>query len=76
MLFMNFREISEMRGWIEITTLNLILELYVAYKDYFWMMELTESLIENLCIELHNNTEVEFDKKKINFSNPLKNDTY
>ena len=32
-----------------------ILELYVAYKDYFCMMELTESLIENLCIELHNN---------------------
>ena len=48
-----------------------ILELYVAYKDYFWMMELTESLIENLCIELHNNTEVEFDKKKINFSKPF-----
>ena len=35
------------------------------------MMELTESLIENLCIELHNNTEVEFDKKKINFSKPF-----
>ena len=48
-----------------------ILELYVAYKDYFWMMELTESLIENLCIELHNNTEVEFDKKTINFSKPF-----
>ena len=48
-----------------------ILELYVAYKDYFWMMELTESLIENLCIELHNNTEIEFDKKKINFSKPF-----
>ena len=49
-----------------------ILELYVAYKDYFWMMELTESLIENLCIELHNNTEVEFDKKKLILANPLK----
>ena len=29
-----------------------ILELYVAYKDYFWMMELTESLLEKVCIEL------------------------
>ena len=33
-----------------------ILELYVAYKDYFWMMELTESLLEKVCIELNGDT--------------------
>ena len=47
-----------------------ILELYVAYKDYFWMMELTESLIEKVCLELHGKTKVEFDSKKIDFKAP------
>ena len=47
-----------------------ILELYVAYKDYFWMMELTESLIEKVCLEIHNKTKVEFDSKKIDFKAP------
>ena len=47
-----------------------ILELYVAYKDYFWMMELTESLIEKLCIDIHGRTEVQFDSKSINFKAP------
>ena len=48
-----------------------ILELYVAYKDYFWMMKLTESLVEKVCLELHNKTEIEFDSKKINFKAPF-----
>ena len=47
-----------------------ILELYVAYKDYFWMMELTESLIEKVCLEIHGKTKVEFDSKKIDFKAP------
>ena len=47
-----------------------ILELYVAYKDYFWMMELTESLIEKVCLEIHSKTKVEFDSKKIDFKAP------
>ena len=47
-----------------------ILELYVAYKDYFWMMELTESLIEKLCIDIHGKAEVQFDSKSINFKAP------
>ena len=47
-----------------------ILELYVAYKDYFWMMELTESLIENVCLEIHGKTKVEFDSIVIDFKAP------
>ena len=47
-----------------------ILELYVAYKDYFWMMELTESLIEKVCLEIHGKTKLEFDSKKIDFKAP------
>ena len=47
-----------------------ILELYVAYKDYFWMMELTESLIEKVCLDIHNKTEIQFDSKLIDFKAP------
>jgi len=47
-----------------------ILELYVAYKDYFWMMELTESLIEKVCLEIHGKTKIEFDSNKIDFKAP------
>ncbi len=47
-----------------------ILELYVAYKDYFWMMELTESLIENVCLEIHGKTKVKFDSITIDFKAP------
>ncbi len=47
-----------------------ILELYVAYKDYFWMMELTESLIEKVCLDIHNKTEIQFDSNSIDFKAP------
>ena len=49
-----------------------ILELYVAYKDYFWMMELTESLIEKVCIELNGDSSINFDSKKISLKKPFK----
>ena len=48
-----------------------ILELYVAYKDYFWMMELTESLLEKVCIELNGDSSIIFDSKKISFRKPF-----
>ncbi len=48
-----------------------ILELYVAYKDYFWMMELTESLLEKVCIELNGDSSINFDSKKISFKKPF-----
>ncbi len=47
-----------------------ILELYVAYKDYFWMMELTESLIEKICIEVNGKTKIEYDSKLFEFKAP------
>ena len=47
-----------------------ILELYVAYKDYFWMMELTESLIEKVCVEINGKTKIEYDSKQIDFKAP------
>lgn len=49
-----------------------ILELYVAYKDYFWMMDLTESLIQNICLKIKGKTEILINKKIINFNPPFK----
>ena len=47
-----------------------VMELYVAYKDYFWMMETTETLLERIAQEVHQGTEVEVGDHKINFKAP------
>jgi lysyl-tRNA synthetase class 2 len=49
-----------------------ILEWYTAYKDYFWMMETTEQLLEKVAVALHNTTEVTVGEKTINFKAPFK----
>ncbi|MEM1135949.1 MAG: lysine--tRNA ligase, partial [Bacteroidota bacterium] len=48
------------------------IELYVAYKDYEWMMCLVEELIEKIALELHNSTEVQVGEHTINFQRPWK----
>lgn len=47
-----------------------ILELYVAYKDYFWMMEMTEKLLEDLAIHVNNSDSVKVGENLINFKSP------
>ncbi len=54
-----------------------MLELYVAYKDYRWMMELVEEMIETVCTELHGKPEVEVtgpggEARTISFTRPWK----
>lgn len=49
-----------------------ILEWYTAYKDYFWMMEITEQLLEKVALALHGTTEVQVGDKTINFKAPFK----
>jgi lysyl-tRNA synthetase class 2 len=49
-----------------------VLEFYVAYKDYFWMMEFTEKLMEQLAIALHGTTEVQMGDKILSFKAPFK----
>ena len=49
-----------------------MLELYVAYKDYRWMMDLVEEMIEHVAIELHGRPEVTFGEHTISFSRPWK----
>lgn len=49
-----------------------ILEFYVAYKDYFWMMDFTERMLEKVANELHSTTEMQVGDKKISFKAPFK----
>lgn len=49
-----------------------VLEFYVAYKDYFWMMDFTEKLLEHVATTLHGKTEVQVGDKVINFEAPFK----
>jgi lysyl-tRNA synthetase, class II len=47
-------------------------ELYVAFKDYEWMMNLVEEMIEKVAIDLHGTTEVTVGENVIDFRRPWK----
>jgi len=47
-------------------------ELYVAYKDYMWMMDLVEEMIEKVAIDLHGSTKVQVGDHTIDFQRPWK----
>ena len=47
-------------------------ELYVAYKDYFWMMDLMEEIVEQIAIKLHGDTKVTVGEHVIDFQRPWK----
>ena len=49
-----------------------ILEWYTAYKDYFWMMETTEQLFEQIALNLHGTTDVQVGDNVISFKAPFK----
>ncbi len=46
------------------------MELYVAYKDYLWMMDLVEEMVEKVAMDLHGTTEVRYGGKDITFQRP------
>ena len=48
-----------------------VMELYVAYKDYHWMMETTESLLEKVAVDTHGTTAVRVGDKTIDFKAPF-----
>ena len=47
-----------------------VMEMYVAYKDYSWMMDTTEKLLEEIALKLHGTTKVEFDGNIIDYKAP------
>jgi lysyl-tRNA synthetase class 2 len=44
----------------------------VAYKDYEWMMDLVEQMVEKIALDLHGTTEVQVGDHLINFQRPWK----
>ncbi|MEJ7674764.1 MAG: amino acid--tRNA ligase-related protein [Chitinophagaceae bacterium] len=49
-----------------------VLEFYVAYKDYLWMMETTEQLLEKAAIDTNGSTKVASNEVEIDFKAPYK----
>ncbi|MCK6144074.1 lysine--tRNA ligase [Prevotella intermedia] len=48
------------------------MELYVQYKDYNWMMDFTEKLIEKICTEVNGNPEIQVGENLISFKAPFR----
>ncbi len=48
------------------------MEIYVPYKDYLWMMEFTEQLLERVAIATNGTTELTVDGKQISFKAPFR----
>lgn len=47
-----------------------VMEMYAAYKDYNWMMDTTEQLLERIALELHGTTKVQFGNTVIDYKAP------
>jgi len=47
-----------------------VMELYVAYKDYHWMMNMTEELLEKVSIDSNGTTEVKIGENTVSFKAP------
>ena len=48
------------------------MEIYVAYKDYLWMMEFTEQMLERVAVAVNGTTELTLDGKQISFKAPFR----
>lgn len=48
------------------------MEIYVAYKDYNWMMEFTENMIEKICMDVNGTNQITVGDKSISFKTPFK----
>ena len=48
------------------------MEIYVAYKDYNWMMQFTEKMVEKICLDVNGTTELKVGDNIISFKTPFK----
>ena len=48
------------------------MEIYVAYKDYLWMMDFTEEMLETICLDVLGTTDVKIGENNISFKRPFK----
>ena len=49
-----------------------VMEIYIAYKDYNWMMDFVEEMFEKVALDLHGTTKVQVGDKMIDFKRPYK----
>ena len=49
-----------------------VMEIYIAYKDYNWMMTFTEEIVKKAALDLHGKTEILYGDKLINLNPPFK----
>ena len=49
-----------------------VMEIYIAYKDYNWMMSFTEEIVKNAALDLHGKTEIVYGDTIINLNPPYK----
>lgn len=49
-----------------------VMEIYVAYKDYNWMMEFTEEMLERVALALHGKTNVKIGEHEVDFKAPYR----
>ncbi|MCX6260964.1 MAG: lysine--tRNA ligase [Bacteroidia bacterium] len=49
-----------------------VMEIYIAYKDYRWMMSFTEQIIKKAVLDIHGKTEIAFGDKTIDLNPPYK----
>lgn len=48
------------------------MEIYISYKDYNWMMDFTEAMLEKVCLDVNGATEVKVGDNVISFKRPFK----
>ncbi len=48
------------------------MEMYVAYKDYYWMMDLVEEMVEKIALDINGTTKLQVGENIINFQRPWK----
>ncbi|MDX2134638.1 MAG: lysine--tRNA ligase [Saprospiraceae bacterium] len=48
------------------------MEIYVAYKDYYWMMDMVEECLAYIVRELHGDTRVKVGENEIEFKGPYR----
>jgi lysyl-tRNA synthetase class 2 len=49
-----------------------VMEIYIAYKDYNWMMTFTEEIVRKAALDLHGKTEIVYGDKTISLNAPFK----
>jgi len=49
-----------------------VMEMYVSYKDYNWLMNFTEQMLETICLAVNGTTEVMIGENKVSFKAPFK----